>query len=191
MFLTSIRSADVRRLLARSRELELSVGAVQRLKWLLFALENNNNVSLTCRHFGIARTTFVRWAERFDARNPASLEEHSRCPHTVRTSELDPAIVALIRDLRMKHTEMGKVQIQKILQDHHGIALSSSTIGRTIARHNMFYGNSPSHLRKRGEDALQLEAAQRVQEVRINKEHSPSDSDEGFLPLPPDSKLAY
>lgn len=188
MFLTSIRPADVRRLLTRSRELELSAGAVQRLKWFLFALENDGNVSLTCRHFGIARTTFMRWAERFDARDPATLEEHSRSPHNVRTSEIDHETVEMIRALRTKHPTMGKTQIQKILQEKHGITLSSSTVGRVIARHNMFFGDLPSHLRKRGEDILQIEAAARLPEIRDDEPQA--DAGVGFLPRPTGPTLA-
>lgn len=188
MFLTSIRAADVGRLLQRSRELELSASAVQKLKWFAFALEHNGNVSLACRHFGIARSTFMRWAERFDPRDPLSLEEESRRPHTVRSSEIDHEIVEIIRQLRMKNPVMGKVQIQQILKEKHGITLSTSTVGRVIARHNMFFGDLPSHVRKRGEDPLQVEAAQRAPEIRDVVEGG--NEHVGFLPLSPDTGLA-
>jgi transposase-like protein len=187
MFLTTIRLADVRRLLQRSRELELSAQAVQKLKWFAFALEHDGNVSLACRHFGIARSTFMRWAERFDARDPLSLEENSKRPHNVRVSDINRETVEIIRHLRMKNPVMGKVQIQQILKDKHGITLSSSTVGRVIARHAMFFGDLPSHVRKRGGTSLQTETSERIPDVRDVPEENTGHT--GFLPLTPDSGL--
>ena len=73
MLHSSIRLADVRRLLRSAGELELSLHAIQRLKWFMYALEHDGNVSLVSRHFGISRSTFLRWAERFDAADPRTL----------------------------------------------------------------------------------------------------------------------
>lgn len=140
---------NVRHLLKRAKELELSEGAVQRLKWFAFALEHGGNASLACRHFGIARTTYVRWAERFDPRDPSSLEEESRRPRRVREPETPPRVVALIRDLRLKHPLMGKEEIAALLARDHGANVSASTVGRTIARHGFFFANTPAHERKR------------------------------------------
>lgn len=145
------RLSDVKRLLRRSQELELSTHAVQRLKWFVYALEHHGNISVTCRHFGIARSTFLCWLHRFDAKDPRSLEEHSRRPHTVNRSHTDPHVIALIKMLRIQQPLIGKKEIQKILDTQHGIQLSSSTIGREIARHHFFFGNTKSHRAKRGE----------------------------------------
>ena len=46
----------------------------ERLQWFLHFTECGS-VSTTCRHFTIARTTFHRWARRFDPRNLATLED--------------------------------------------------------------------------------------------------------------------
>lgn len=140
---------NVRHLLKRAKELELSEGAVQRLKWFLFALEHDDNASLACRHFGIARTTYVRWAERFDPRDPSSLEEESRRPIRMREPETPPHVVALIRDARVKHVLMGKEEIAEMLQREYGVRVSPSTVGRTIARHGFFFASTPAHERKR------------------------------------------
>lgn len=140
---------NVRHLLKRAKELELSEGAVLRLKWFAYALEHGNNASLACRHFGIARTTYVRWAERFDPRDPSSLEEVSRRPRTVRAPETAPHVVALIRDLRVKHPLIGKEEISEILSREYGVRLSASTVGRTIARNGFFFADTKAHERKR------------------------------------------
>ena len=145
----TIRLRDVRRLLKRAKELELSDGAVQRLKWFAFAAEHGGNASLTCRHFGIARSTFLRWAERFDARDIRSLEEESRRPKRVRTPEIAPHVVALIRQFREAQPLLGKDAIAAQLKAQYGIAISASSVGRTIARHRFFFASTPAHEQKR------------------------------------------
>lgn len=145
----TIRLRDVRHLLKRAKELELSNGAVQRLKWFSYALEHDGNVSLTCRHFGIARSTFLRWAERFNARDIRTVEEESRRPHTVRAPETAPHVVALIRQIRQEHPLMGKDAVAALLRSQYGIDVSASTVGRTIARHGLFFAGTKTHEQKR------------------------------------------
>src|SRR3989338_8954552 len=96
----------LRRLISRADELELSASAHLRLQWFLYCASHGGNVSLTCRHFGIARSTFLRWSCRFDPKNPRTLEEHSRCPHAVRVPETVGAVIELIRAYRLKYPTM-------------------------------------------------------------------------------------
>ncbi len=140
---------NVRHLLRRAKELELSEGAVQRLRWFSFALEHDDNVSLTCRHFGIARSTYLRWSSRFNAHDIASLEEESRRPKHVRAPETAPHVVALIRQIREKQPLLGKDVIAAILLREYGVKVSASTVGRTIARHGFFFASTASHEQKR------------------------------------------
>ena len=136
-------------MLSRVQQLELSRAAKLRLQWFLFAVEHDCNVSLTCRHFGIARTTFLRWANRFDPADPTSLEEYSRKPHTVRKPETDNYAVELIRKYRERFPLMSKFEIAQKLQDEHSITLSASSVGRTIARNGFFFADTDAHRRKR------------------------------------------
>ena len=124
-------------LLRRAETLELSSGARQRLKWFLFWADHDQNASLTCRHFAIARSTFQRWIDRFDPADPLTLEEQSRRPHTVRQPQTDPQVVELIRACRQRY--LSREQIQQELQEVHKIDLSVSTIGRVIRRNNMYF----------------------------------------------------
>lgn len=185
------RLADVRRLLKQAVELELSAGAVQRLKWFLYTLEHDNNVSLACRHFGIARSTFMRWWNRFDAQNVSSLEETSRRPHAVRAPETDARTVAAIRELRMAHPTTGKVGIHTMLREIYGIEASVSTVGRVIARHKLFFGEKASHLQKRGETEIVTSTEQDTTTAINTTQLTPasaSETDEdplSMLPLPP------
>lgn len=144
-----LRLQDVRRLLRSAEEYELSAMAVQRLKWFQYNIEHGGNVSLTCRHFGISRSTYLRWAERFDATDIRTLEEFSRRPHTVRLPETETRTVELIKKIRMEQPLLGKEAVTQILKQEHGVTLSSSTVGRIIKRHSLFFAPTESHLSKR------------------------------------------
>lgn len=170
---------NVRHLLKRAKELELSDDAVQRLRWFCYALEHDGNVSLACRHFGIARSTYLRWARRFDARDVTSLEEESRRPKHVRMPETPPHVVALIRDLRMKQPLLGKEAIAEVLTAQYGIRVSASTVGRTIARYGFFFASTPSHEQKRS-------AGSRADLPPSSDSLSEPGGDPSFLLLPPD-----
>lgn len=184
MPLRNFRLQDVKRLLRNAEELELCHEAVQRLKWFQYALEHDSNVSLTCRHFGISRSTFLRWADRFDARDIRSLEEQSRRPLTVRTPETNPATVELIRILRTEHPLLGKEPICALLKERYGIELSSSTVGRIIKRHALFFGNTQSHENKR---AIENDDNTDVTEIRTAVSDTTSEDflDDPFLQLVP------
>lgn len=144
-----LRLQDVRRLLRSSEEYELSSEAVQRLKWFQYNLGHGGNVSLTCRHFGISRSTFLRWAQRFDASDIRTLEECSRRPHAVRLPQTDGHTVELIRQIRTEQPTLGKESITDLLRMEHGVTLSTSTVGRIIKRHNLFFAETASHQNKR------------------------------------------
>ena len=149
MQIHSVNITGIRSLLRRAETLELSRGAIQKLKWLLFATTHGGNVSLTCRHFGISRSTFLRWAERFDPANPLTLCEQSRRPHAVRAPETDTRVIALIKSLRQKQPLLGKEHISALLHTMHGIEISPSTVGRVIARYKLFFADTAAHRNKR------------------------------------------
>lgn len=144
-----LTASGIQSLLASSMRGELSDGAQRRLQWMLFFVKHDENASLTCRHFAIARSTFLRWLKRFDPRDATSLEEESRRPHAVRQPETPKEIIDLIRDIRVKSPMMGKEEIAEILQNTHNIDISSSTVGRVIARHRFFFAKTKSHQSKR------------------------------------------
>lgn len=55
---------------------ELSRAPQVRLAWMDF-YRGNQNVALTCRHFGISRQTFYRWLKRYEPLDLTGLEERS------------------------------------------------------------------------------------------------------------------
>jgi Helix-turn-helix domain len=58
--------------------LHLSRAARGRLEWIIFWEKNSKDVSLTARHFGIARKTFYKWLVRFEKDFPHSPEFSGR-----------------------------------------------------------------------------------------------------------------
>lgn len=140
---------DLQKLLSKADDLELSHDARKRLKWFIYALEHEGNVSLTCRYFGIARSTFISWAKRFSIRDPYTLEERSRSPHSVRQQEVPEHVVAIIEQYRRNEPLLSKQEIAKRLFSEHGVTLSASSVGRTITRFALFFADTASHREKR------------------------------------------
>lgn len=145
---------QIERLIEQSDELHVSKNVKMRLKWLLYFCKHGENVSLTCRYFGIARTTFLRWAHRFDLNDISSIEDETRAPHHVRVPTTDEHTVELIKRYRIADPLIGKDVVRKKLAEDHNIHISASTIGRIITRHHFFFGDSPSHILKRQEEKI-------------------------------------
>ena len=144
------RRRDIVNLLHHAGKLGgLSREGKKRLTWFAYALAHEGNVSLTCRYFGISRSTFMRWASRFDPKRPETLDDHSRRPHRVRPPEVTPAVVTIIRRYRTEFPTMGKEKIAQKLHSEHALTVSASTVGRVIARERLFFGDRPSHQQKR------------------------------------------
>jgi len=51
-----------------------------RLKVLRWSQREPRQVARTCRHFGISRTAFYRWKQRFDEHGEAGLADRPRTP---------------------------------------------------------------------------------------------------------------
>lgn len=138
-------------MLVRAKALELSTDARNRLRWIQYYLTHNCNASLTCRYYGIARSTFLRWLERFDPSDPTSLEDSSRRPKTLRSEETPLHVVSLVRSLRKKSPFISRTQIVDHLLKEYGVEISPATAGRIIARHGLFFGDTKAHRQKLSE----------------------------------------
>jgi len=146
---STIRVRDVQRMQQHAANFEMSHEAQLRLQWIAFHLTHGRNISLTARHFGIARSTFVRWMCRFDPHDPSVLEDHARSPLKVRVPETSGEAVALIEKYRRKEPMISKERICGRLWSEHHIILSSATVGREIRRHGFYFAQTPSHRGKR------------------------------------------
>ena len=127
--LTLLTSAQ--RKLSKLHLQELAPEAKKRLKWFDWHREHGENVSLTCRHFGIARQTFYRWKQRYNPFDLASLEDRSSRPHQVRQRTWTTAEVLAVQRLREAFSRWGKEKLALLLL-REGVKLSASRVGRIL-----------------------------------------------------------
>lgn len=111
---------------------ELSAGAKRRLQWFDWCAAHGGNVSLTCRHFSISRSTFYYWKARFKRHDLSTLEDRSSRPKRCRQRTWTTAEVLAIKALRERHPRWGKAKLQVLLR-RAGMLLSVSRVGRVLA----------------------------------------------------------
>lgn len=115
----------------------LSKNALKRLTWLDWYSFNGKNAELTCRHFGISKSLFYRWKNRFSPGNLQTLEfdAKTRRPKNVRKTMLSMAVQKRIYDIRLDDPEKSKYEIQEELK-REGIFSGQSAIQNFINSHN-------------------------------------------------------
>ena len=99
--------------------LRLSRSARGRLEWMIFWENNQKDVALTARHFGIARKTFYKWLKRFDQHFLRGLEEGSRVPRHCRTRTYTARQYQHIVTLRREHLRYGKMKLLYIYRQKY------------------------------------------------------------------------
>src|SRR3989337_674780 len=124
----------------------LSKQARQRVKWFDY-YHRCQNISLTCRYYGISRKTFYKWKRRYLKYHLPSLENNSRRPRHLRQSKIPWEKVLLVRKLRTQYPYYSKYKLSVILKRDHGINLSASTVGRIIKKYDLFF-KSPYRRKK-------------------------------------------
>lgn len=97
---------------------------------------HGENAEKTCRHFGIAKSVFYRWKNRFDKNNLRSLEfdTKARRPKRVREMTTPAWLQKRIYDIRLADKEKSKYEIQAELKDA-GIVVGRKCIQKVINRH--------------------------------------------------------
>lgn len=94
----------------------------ERIKWFLY-FSKCNSVSKTCKEYGIARTTFYRWAKRFDPENlstlldrPKKRIESENPDETIESLEKEKAFnVDLIKDRKLNKLHSFSLLINSFL----------------------------------------------------------------------------
>src|SRR5579872_4983838 len=94
--------------------LKLSRAAKGRLEWMIFAEKNNKDVSLTARHFGIARKTYYKWAKRFEQKFLKGLEDESRAPIRVRRRQYTARQYDNVVSIRRQYLRYGKMKLLEL-----------------------------------------------------------------------------
>ena len=121
---------------AQIRDASLSKDALKRLTWIDWYSSNGKNAELTCRHFGISKSVFYRWKNRFDLNNLKSLEFDTklRRPHRLREMTTSPSVLKLIYEIRLLDLSKSKYEIEEELK-RAGIKVSRKVIQKVINRH--------------------------------------------------------
>jgi putative transposase len=96
---------------------------------------HGQNVSRTCRHFGISRPTFYRWQQRYVPGRSQTLENRSSVPRGRRQPSWTPEQARRVRDLREQYPRWGKAKLQCCLaRGERPVELSVSMVGRILGR---------------------------------------------------------
>jgi putative transposase len=111
----------------------LSRRATVRLAMLDWHRAHGANVARTARHFGFSRPTVYRWLRRYDRFALATLEDRPSRPHRRRRPSWTIAQLGAVRELRTRYPRWGKDKLVVLLR-REGLALSTSMVGRILAR---------------------------------------------------------
>ena len=119
--------------LSKHRPVVVTGEGKRRLAWFAYFEAHGQNISLTCRHFGISRPTFYRWRARYyPLRDPRALENRSCVPKRRRQRTWTVAEIEAVRQLRRQYPRWGKDKLAVLLV-RQGMAISVSRVGRILA----------------------------------------------------------
>lgn len=118
------------------KDSSLSKQGLRRLEWMDWYFSHGKNAELTCRYFGISKSVFYRWFNRFNKRNLKTLEfdTRTRRPHRLREMTTPLWVRNKVYEVRKADPEKSKYEIQKELKDL-GIQVGQTAIGKIIRRH--------------------------------------------------------
>ena len=134
----SLDTHDRRRAMARA--LKLSREALCRLEWVVFyETAAKQDCALVCRHFGIGRSTFYKWLERFDETNLRTLETVSRRPVKVRDRVATPLKDERVIQLRKQYPYFGKKKILTLYESRYGEAITDWYVQRVIEQYKLYF----------------------------------------------------
>lgn len=119
------------------KDTSISKDAQKRLTWIDWYFSHGKNAEGTCRHFGISKSVFYRWFNRFDKHNLKSLEFNTklRRPKHLREMTTPLAVQKRIYEIRLADLEKSKYEIQAELK-REGILVGQSAIQKVINRHS-------------------------------------------------------
>jgi len=136
MGLRSIASPELKRV---KQTVTLPKAAKLRLAWMDYYQAHGRNAALTARHFGVSKSCFFKWKQRYDQLGLRGLIDRPKRPKTTRQPTTPKPVVDVIKQLRKANPEFSKYKLAVILKRDYGYQVSDSTVGRVISRHNLFY----------------------------------------------------
>ena len=105
-----------------------------RLQIIQYAIKHNN-INLTCRHFGISRTSFYKWYRRYERDGINGLYDRSRKP-TVSPRSTSQDVISKILYIR-QHYHFGAQRITYYLERFHKVKIASSTVHKILTQHGL------------------------------------------------------
>lgn len=116
----------------------------RKLRILNHGLESDN-VSKTCRYFGISRETYYKWKRDYENHGEAALINSKPCPENPKL-RTPPEIEEKILYIR-KNYYLGQLRISWYLKRYHGITVSPSAVRNVLVRYGL--NRLPKNQRKR------------------------------------------
>jgi transposase InsO family protein len=111
---------------------ELQRGANRRLAILRHCEEVTHNVSKTCRYYGISRTMFYKWKQRYEEGGLEGLQDRSRAPlSSPQATHVE--VVGKIIYLRQNY-HFGPLKISMYLERYHDVVVSQSGVWRILKK---------------------------------------------------------
>ncbi len=154
------------------RTSSLSKQAKLRIKWFDY-YRKHKNVSMVCRYFGISRKTFYKWKQRYDPKNLATLEDHSKTPLRKRQREITPEQLQRIIKLRKQFIRYGKIKLGLRYQNIYNESISSWKIQKVIEEFDLYHNPSKTaRIRQKRQRALKKK---RITELKHREQRA------GFL----------
>lgn len=116
-----------------------------RLAWFRHVDEVSNNVAKTCRYYGISRTAYYRWSNRYQQFGINGLKDHSRGPKQG-PRKTPREIAEKVLYLR-RYYHFGPEKIHMYLDRYHTIQISRASIWRILRQAGI--NRLPSNMRYR------------------------------------------
>jgi len=136
MGLRSIAPPQLRRV---KQTVTLPKPAKLRLAWFDYYHTHGKNAALTARHFGISKSCFFKWKVRYDRLGLRGLIDQPKRPKITRLPTTPLPVVSAVKQLRKANPEFSKYKLAVILKRDYGYLVSASTVGRVIARYDLFF----------------------------------------------------
>lgn len=144
----------------------LSKEAKNRIKWFDY-YRKTDNISLTCRHFGISRKTFHKWKKVYNPTNLFSLENKSKTPKRKRQPVITDLQESRIILLRKKYLCYSKIKLAKIYENLYEEKISSWKIQRVIQRYKLY--SHPKRTAKITKKRLRSQRKKKITELKKKK----------------------
>ena len=149
-----------------SKQLKLSSTAKIRLERLIFYHSRaNKNVSLVCRHFGIARKTFYKWFNLFDEKNLKTLESKNTSPINRRKPEYTQEEIQKVIALRLKYPTLGRDKLQVIYPEEYAQDINPWHLRQIIGDFKLYAKRAVKTKREKAQSHIIKK--KRITELRI------------------------